>query len=272
MTRNFLLIGLAALIFAIGIKAFGGQRVARNVICLMDFSSTISQDDHKGYLDVIFNSVLGRQLESQDRIKIFPIDAGAVRERAILFNFDREELKLKDKNDGLTGAAAAQRGRLIVILEEARKELEKTILQNTRNKQFGNATNIFGALRQLTPEAVIPEEPSSFWQKWLNPKPRWENVAIVFSDMIQEADGMDFNDKRLDFSSLLDDLTAKNQVPNLENWTVFVFGIRGSARMDDRHFEAMQKFWTDWFEASQCDLKAMVLNDKSKIEAYFNSE
>lgn len=244
----------------------------RNVIVLVDYSSSITQPELDRFASTIRRDVLSN-LRAADALSVFPIDAGAELRDQRISGIDLNNLDFSRQTDGVTHRSDSVAVRLHAFLAAAADTLIRAVeLGRSNRKEFKDETDILGALDEVEGQLEHSSAPSRFseFRRAMLGEATIEvtNVVIVCSDMINESPDADFEHRpptHEEISKLLAALRNAGRLPDLHGVDVFVVGRTGH---DPKQVEAVKSFWSDYFLATGANLQAYDFDPGTKLAQY----
>lgn len=259
MKKYFKLSVCLSIIFLYGCTGQVKQR--RNIVCLIDYSGTVSNETLSSYANVISNDVF-QTLGESDKFLLMPIDEGAKTEAVLLSYYDLKEQSFSLQTDGVTHKQDSVQHRLSFFLTSKSDSINNQIIaQKNIRKKYTNYTDIINAIEQL-PNKLDKNETISNWAKIWNElagKTTYdvENIVIICSDMIHESKEFNFNQHptytKEEFDQIIDQLKSANRLPSLDGVTVFVHGRTGRNNLQTDNIEY---FWKRYFNEAKANLKS----------------
>ncbi|MBE0639406.1 MAG: hypothetical protein IH598_12885 [Bacteroidales bacterium] len=254
-----------------------------NYIILLDNSRSISEQLLNRYLDIIVNSIVPN-LGRYDRLTIQFIDECALTKAERVFSVDLDKINFSNAKDGMNNIENSVKARLHRFLVDtiSRSVTDQIMIKRDQRKECGNYTDIINALISAT--TLITRERSylSVLDKLQNSAKgadnyEYENVLIIFSDMVQEN-----RDQALEFSQMgrmskkqvyqkLEDIRNLNKIPDLSGCKVFIYGATSSekgAPLANKQIENVRMFWETYFADSNAELEAYSFDCKKEISNF----
>lgn len=240
------------------------KQMRLNVVCLIDYSGSLTNDVLEKYAKTIANDVYGN-LKSRDKITIIPIDEGAKTDATKIFIDDLSIHKeFSKQSDGLAHKQDSIKSRVSKYLQPKIDSLFKIVIQQKEvRSKFTNETDIVSAIQQ----ASLLLEKNTDINKYNS-----INIFIFFSDMLHE--GREFNLRTLNAKTKnqLDEILLKqkseNHIPDLKNCIVFVNGRTGAT---NEIVDNTQYFWVQYFKNANADLKAYDFDCSNSIIQYLQA-
>lgn len=271
MSRTFRLFLLAG--GALLVVSCGDTVVRRNVIVLVDYSAS-ERDQLNRHATVLAHDVI-ENLEANDAISVFPIDAAAVTKNVRLSGFDLRQQVFARQTDGVTHRSDSVRVRVSAFLRTAGDSVLHSIAAGRdQRQQFTNRTDILGALEGVVSvlERVRPVAPLAALWNTIAGQSEFEvqNVVIIFSDMINESADADFETRVptvKNVNALIADLRRRRKLPDLREVVVFVTGRTGR---DARQVDDVHEFWVRYFAAAGADLRAYDYDGGTHLRQFFS--
>lgn len=195
-----------------------------NVICLVDFSSSVNKATLKWYGTVIKEDVIS-SLGKNDKLTILPIDFGSQSGSKEIFYVDLEKKKFTNMFDSPTRKDEIESRRIKAFLEKLAGSFDSSFESsiNTRD-EYKHQTDIIGAVRQA----------DKYYMEGSN------NLIVIFSDMVQETENLDLPTvlkTSKDFSQIVE----KIDLGKLRKSDVMV--ITGEQSYGTESFNKMKTFW-----------------------------
>lgn len=244
----------------------------RNVVAMIDYSGTIKPETLNIYATTISDNVF-MKLSEADRWMLFPIDEGSKIKADHLLEDDMSQKGFEKGVTSVTHRDEEIRKKVTEFETQSRDTVFNTVVnQKDVRKQYTNMTDILGALDQISSSLIYDEPvsgPTQFWDAVAgNAEIKTENIIIIFSDMIQESNDLNFQRVALDESSvnkLIEDLKAKKKIPELKDAKVFICGRTGK---DNKMIDGVKNFWTKFFIEAHADLKIYDYDSGNAIRDY----
>lgn len=230
----------------------------RNIICLVDFSGTITEKTLHNYASVLSKDVL-LNIDKYDKFTIMPIDEAAKTEPVFLAHVDLINENFEDSNDGLSKKEILERQRV----NEYLKSISDSTYNNIRTQKelrlkYTKYTDIINVLELISTKMEHSEEVASveqFWNLLVGTKAfQTENILVICSDMLHETKDIAFNDEkvtRTELEDLLLDLKNTRRIPDLTGLSVFVNGRTG---LNNETIDKVQFFWNEYFKLTGANL------------------
>lgn len=211
----------------------------RNLICVIDFSSSKNADQRQKFYAQAIKEQIVNNLGPHDKLTILPLDKSSVTNSVEILSEDFNAQKIvpeyggpKDIKEKTEKNLQEQRSRVQEKFDQAFSKASEA------RKAESGGTDIIGLLKVLRTHI----------------KPEDKNYIVFFSDMMNystelkmEKEGPDFNLKSLD------SLVSKATAIDLKGVTVLV--LTGDQPDIPRpHFELVQQFWTKYFEKNGASL------------------
>ncbi|MCD9015352.1 hypothetical protein [Parachryseolinea silvisoli] len=239
------------------------QPEKKNIVCLIDFSSSINRERVLAYADGI--KMILSSMGPNDKLMVYPIDAGSLTDRVtIMFedfqNADGEygmtfkNLQIPDSvrppfkkkgEDGITATATMPRrvkGYLKVISPLIENRLDS--LRRVRRK-YNRESDLLSAIYSVKDDFVKEQEES-----WM-PGERTINYLVIFSDLVQESDMVNFNSKRMleksDYNAILQKLRTNNLLCNLQGAKILVYDGHSNVSQNAMAKIRIREFWECYF-------------------------
>jgi hypothetical protein len=271
-----ILSGLALLILGVALTGCQSEVIKRrNLICMIDYSASMSDEVVQGYMNVISRSVLAN-IGEYDRIVFLPIDAASKTRGSKIFYLDMSEKTFSLPTDGFVHAIDSTRRRVLTYAATVGTQVAHEIQrQRTVRRKFSDLSDIAGALEQaaqfidrssdLAPTVTL----ASFFSG--HKRVVSQNVIIIFSDMIQESSDFSFASSRgvtpSESERILDRLRSRNAIPDLSGCAIFVYGRTGRS---NTQVENIESFWEKYFQVAHGDLRAYDYEPDNVIAAYLS--
>ena len=251
---------VAALFLGIVAPAHSEDSGSRNVICLIDYSSSLKPATLDIYAKSISEDIF-TNLGGHDVLQVLPIDEGSKTHSSTIVYEDMSDHFKRDRKDGIVGAEKKIQKRAdIWIASETPKIRAEILRQRDERKQFSNHTDLFSVLEQSASHFKHTEEEEAKAKAWriLNggePPVQWDNVIVIFSDMIHESQAYNFDkgsgpDEK-QTGKILADLSSRKRLPDLKGVKVYVIGSTGR---NTEQVENIQRFWAKYFKQTGADL------------------
>jgi hypothetical protein len=244
------------------------QTRKRNIVCLIDFSNSITQSRIVEYAEGI--KIILSSMGPEDKLAVYPIDAGSITDRVTIMYEDFrhangvsgmtfKNLNLPDSisppfkkpgEDNITATVRKARrldGYLSVISPLIVRRLDS--LKRVRTK-YGNETDIFSAIFSVKDDFEKQKDIS-----WL-PGEKTDNYLIIFSDLVQESSLANFNTKNgileNDYDTVLQHLKDQGLVCNLQQAKVIVYDSYSNSEVSNNSMAKVRirGFWDHFFSDS----------------------
>jgi hypothetical protein len=226
------LIGLALLSGGCSAVAEGSEEAGPLVVVLFDVSgSTDSDEIRAGYLEA-FGRVLDVVDERDGAVIADVIDENPLAHSTYPVNATFEACNALTDNQLTCDTDARQ----------TREEVVATVRQILESEERPAGTDIHNGLRLA--ERVFDSYPDAR-----------ERYLVVFSDMVERSSSLNLGRPSLDVSrvgSMLDDLAARDQIPDLAGVSVYTVGagVVAGPELTGHHILAIERFWQGFFERS----------------------
>jgi len=212
--------------------------VARTIVFLTDLSESARKPEmRKLYADTF--STVGGRLTHGDQIVVACITERSAAELSLPINESFSAFAPTTDNELI---AQGQRRRAEKALAPKRAALQERFaaLLDDPGRRSIMHTDLFGSLELA--------------QRVFRNRPAATRILVVLSDMVQDADGVDFD--RADLSAeparrLIDTLRAGHRLPDLSGVKVYVVG---AYYPDNARNRAIRDFWLSYFRAGGADL------------------
>lgn len=253
----------------------GQKKERRNIICLIDYSGTISKDVLNSYATIISKDVF-LTLGASDKFVLMPIDEGAKIQDTNLAYIDLKDKKFEKQSDGVTHRLDSVKQRLFNYLSERSDTIYKTILQQKEiRRKFTNYTDIINAVEQIPTKLEKNETISPMAGIWNEVSGSTtfltSNILVICSDMIHESLEFNFNRRptitQADADHILQQLRNANRIPNLEGLKVFINGRTGR---NNNQIDNIKYFWENYFKAAKAEIKGYDYDIHNLITEYLH--
>jgi hypothetical protein len=258
-----------------------GEEKRRNYIILLDNSATIKEEVFDKYLKVIMNSVFPN-IGMHDKLTIMFIDECALTQAERIFAFDLSQMYFSNRLDGLNArqdSIKARLGRYLVkrILPEVRVTIQKA---RGERRNCNNYTDITNAIQVAS--SLLSREKSFATQQdvvvnsaLVQDNYKYENILLIFSDMIQESP-----DQILNFESfgaisqekvkkIFNNFKNNKPLPDLKDSKVIVYGAtsgKAQRNMANQQVMNIKLFWEEYFKGTNAKLGAYGYDTRIEIE------
>lgn len=223
----------------------------RNIICLVDFSESVSSEERLAfYMSAIRNHILSK-LSYHDRITVMPVDRASLTNAAELLTADLSKVDFEPENaspmeEEQIMQTNLQKYKDSLALSFAAK-FEQAVTSRNKTK---TGTDIFGALEVIKNRTNAPGD----------------NVMILFSDMMNYSPVLKMEPsnrafKRNTLNSCIDNVPSVS----LQNTTVLVITADQSHIPAD-HFSLVQSFWKLYFEKNNIRLYDYSSSSLNKLD------
>jgi hypothetical protein len=256
-----------------------------NYIILLDNSESINQMADK-YLDIIMNTIV-LNLGRHDRLTIQFIDECVMTKAERIYSIDLDKFDFSLPGDGLNHKEDSIKFRLNRFLSDSVKSAIESQIKQKRQQRIDcdGFTDIVNALNGIT--SLLTKEKSfvNLIGETVNSAEgienyKFENVLIIFSDMIQEnrEHTLDFtkmgvmNEKQV--AQKIGLVQNLKKIPNLNACKVFVYGVTSSSNagiLANKQIENVHLFWEDYFQDSNAKLLAYSFDCQKEIVDFMAS-
>ena len=248
-----------------------------NIVCLIDFSTTVEKEEFDNYIDIICNQVYSN-LSKDDRFVILPIDGASKElsksiylETSFGSNISIKNLPILYRKDSLKERINRITSENIPIISDKIKSHKQD------RKYYNDATDILGALKKVEQKHLKNTIPKSNKQLDDLIGKKYEKVAnniiIVFSDMLHDEGKYKFEHEKTlknneKISQILNEID--DQIPNFENCTVFVTGINIKSHSKAKIiYPNLINFWNKYFEKTNSTPVCLDYDCHEEIQTYF---
>lgn len=211
----------------------------RNIICVVDFSSTInSQERQTFYMNIIKNNVI-KQLAMTDKIIVIPIDKASVTNSSEILIAD-----LSTKDFEPVASSPMETDKITIDNFGKFKDSLALTFETSFNKSVSDrslqnqGTDLLGAMNNV--KGYI--------------KANADNYIIFLSDMMNYTNTINMEPSNAQFSNVNIDAIL-NRLPGFEmkNTTALVL-TADQPSVSAEHFELVKKFWTQYFNKNNIRL------------------
>lgn len=259
--------------------------VRRNFIVLLDNSRSINDEILAKYIDLCSNTILPN-MKHHDRLTIQFIDECVMTRAERIFTLDLDKLDFTSVHDGLNHKEDSINARLSRYLNMTIKPLLYDEIHRMRDERSdcGNYSDIMNGIAQaftvFTDDKSYSTTKSAIINSAMgNANYEYENIVIIFSDMIQESadHSLDFRKmsdlKPDDVHRIFERALEENEVPDLEGCKIFVNGATSSASgpLANRQIKNIRLFWENYFLKANADLVAYSYDIRKEIENYMTN-
>lgn len=248
----------------------------KNIICLIDYSNSIDRQTIQNYNDGI--SLILKNMGPNDKLNVYPIDAASSSNRIAIisenyatankytgttFKLDLPDsisppFRRAQENDFVSAKNMRKRiyGYLDRVLPLIPARLDS--IKKVRSK-YGQKSDIFSALYEVgfsgfdLIEKGSESDGNSLMTATVN-----ENHIVIFSDMIQESEIIDFNRQALnkeDNNKIIEKLRTEEMLPNLEQAKITVFMNNNSNSINSRKIRKTRNFWNHYFGLKELNVR-----------------
>lgn len=256
-------------------------KTRRNYILLVDNSKTISEREWNRYIEVISKDIVPN-LNPHDRITIQFIDECVLSRAERVYNLELDKQDFTQPGDGLNNKADSTKARLQhFLLHDAVPDLLVSIEQKRlERRDCEDYTDIINAINSIIPLITKETNHHSTFDQLVNSAKGmesygYENVLIIFSDMVQES-----RDKALDLKNLIylkddqilqkaEEISLLGKIPKLRQCKILVFGATSSFENSleaNRQIENLKLFWQNCFYKSGANLIAYSYDCRKEIQ------
>lgn len=248
----------------------------RNIICLVDYSGTITEITMNNYAKIMSKDIL-LNMGKYDKFIILPIDEGAKTEPVFLAHIDLGNHNFENTSDGLTKKEELEEMRISVYLENLSDSTYNNILgQKEIRKKYTKYTDVLSAIGQVSTKLESTEIITTSQEIWNgiegNTTFEIENIIVICSDMLHESKEFNFTDKNLTIDKLkqiLVELKNSNRIPNLNNTIVFINGRTGK---NNKVIDNVEYFWREYFKETGAILKSYEFDSHYSIIEHLNNK
>jgi hypothetical protein len=254
----------------------------KNIICLIDYSNSINDQTIENYNKCI--SLILKSMGPKDRLNVYPIDAASSTNRVAIisenyasankytgttFKLDLPDsinppFKRDNENDIVSAKNIKKRinGYLEWVLPLIPKRMDS--IKSIRTI-YGHKSDIFSALYEVGYSGfdLIEKDKHSDITKSMLTASTDENHLIIFSDMVQESDIVDFNKKNLskkDNEDIIQLLRDEEMLPNLEQAKITIYMNNNSGHIDAKRIRKVRSFWSYYFSLEDVNTKGKKAN------------
>lgn len=229
MKNNYLIKSIIVLFTCAIIQSCGNEPDPVNIICLVDFSSSVNKATLKWYGTVIKEDVIS-SLGKNDKLTILPIDFGSQSGSKEIFYIDLGKKKFTNMFDSPTRKEEIESRRIKAYLEQMAGSFDSSFESSINSRdEYRHQTDIIGAIRQAD-------------KYYMNGS---SNLIVIFSDMVQETENLDLTTilkNTKDFSPTIE----KIDIGKLRKSDVMV--ITGEQSYGSESFNKMKTFWKMVFD------------------------
>ena len=251
---NSLIIIVVATAASVLLASCGSGSNGKNIIVLVDFSTSINQEVRDWYIQTIEKEICAN-LTQFDRIKILPIDGASQTASRPLLQLDLFEHRDEWKAMGLNANETSQLKKkafakfMHLKMEELKVEIADA---KVHRKKAGNATDILGAI-SVAQDDFSPEE---------------DNVIIIMSDMEQYADKLKMSAKGKAADWL--DQTTDAKFANISQFSVVV--ITGEQMgMSKAYYNEISNYWNSFFTSKSVKSLSYMGADASQLKLHLTN-
>ena len=238
----------------------------KNIICLIDYSSTIAPETFDRYVKFISEEVFVN-LGKNDQIMVLPIDGGSLSRPEYLLHENLNDIDFVSHKDGFANKESIERGRVKDYLVSRVDSVAKLIVgKRVSRSKFSNKSDILSALKQASEnfEKNVTTTTDNVLNYAKGEKSiESENVIIVCSDMIHESSILNLMD------------VSRNELVDVESFQVNVIKadldgasvyVHGRTADNDMQLKNIENFWVEYFKASNAKLMAYSYDCQPKIK------
>lgn len=241
----------------------------RNIICLIDYSGTITEKTLNTYAKIMSKDIL-LNIGKYDKFTILPIDEGAKTEPVFLAHIDLSNHNFENATDGLTKKEELENDRVQEYLKKiSDSTFHNVLLQKEIRKKYTKYTDLLNAIGQVSTKLEKTEKTSTGQEIWNgiegNTTFDIENILVICSDMLQESKEFNFTSKKLTnekLKQILLELKNSNRIPNLNNTVVFINGRTGK---NNEIIDRVEYFWKGYFKETGAILKSYEFDSHYSI-------
>jgi hypothetical protein len=253
----------------------------------LDGSKSIDESSFKKYVNIIVDDILP-SMGMYDCISIKFIDECSLTKAERVFTLDLAKKNFSNQHDGLNFADDSAKVRMNRFIKDTVSISLRNLLQQKRNERSNCAgyTNIIDALNQSASLLKNDKSFSSNLGQLANDAVgkdnyEYENIIIVFSDMINEnrEQSMNFTEfgtyNQQQVVKKLTKIKNEGKLPNLNKAKVIVYGATSSGRnyrYADSQIENIKLFWQNFFKESDARLLAYGYDTEKEILDYMTEQ
>lgn len=240
----------------------------RNFICFIDLSASIDSRKFNEYAEILVHDVY-LNMGVNDQIRIYPLDyASRIKNDPIFFE-DLSELDFQKDVKTVSYRETEVKELVKKHTETFKDSLISTILRSkTTRTTYSFETDIIGALEKVYREK-LEQETSSGWgavNSYVSGDQEYEveNFVLLFSDMIHDGAGLNFNTMNTSAKAdeLIKTLSDGKRIPDMSDISVYVSGITAK---NNQSLDAIEHFWQRYFQLSQAKLACLNYNCGNNI-------
>lgn len=270
---------LFALFLIISLSSCATEK-RRNIDIEIDNSTSVSPQTFERYVDIIINDII-KNMKEKDCLSIKFIDECSLTQSDRIFNLDLSQKDFSEGTDGFNNAADSIKMRIEKFINDSISVSLRNIIYKSKSQRAdcSQYTNIIEALNQ---SIGLKKELANYDSELdiaLNNAAgedtyNYENVIIIFSDMINEDRGNKYsftgfsriNEK--DINDKLSQLEAEKRIPDLRDYKIIVCGATASNKLAlnaDTQIKNIKLFWDQFFRISGSNLIAYGYDTEYEI-------
>ncbi len=260
-----------------------GSITRHNYDIELDGSKSIDESSFKKYVNIIVDDILPN-MSRYDCISIKFIDECSLTKSERVFFLDFAKKNFSNHLDGLNFADDSAKARMKRFVTDTASIALKNILFQKRNERTNCAgyTNIIDALNESAALLKNNKSFSSNLDQLANDAAgkdnyEYENVIIIFSDMINEN-----RERTMNFTEFgtfspkqilkkLEEIKKEEKIPTLNKAKVIVYGAtstNGNSRYANSQIENIKFFWQHFLKESGAELIAYGYDTEKEITDY----
>jgi hypothetical protein len=240
----------------------------RNFICFIDLSGSIDNKKFNEYAEILVHDIY-LNLGANDQIRIFPLDYASRIKNDPIFYEDISDLDFSKSAKSVSHREAEIKDAVRKHTQQFKDSLISIILRSkTDRTNYAFETDIIGALEKVYREKIDHQNTSGWdsFDNYVSGEKEYfvENFVLLFSDMIHDGGGMNFNamNSTTKADDVLKGLADANRIPDMSDVKVYVSGITAK---NNQSLDAIEHFWQTYFELSKAKLSCINYNCGSNI-------
>lgn len=232
MKKTFLIISYCLMLFASScdykLPFFTSQKPV-NVICLVDFSSSIPEQTIASYKDIIVQNV-NKHLENNDKLLVLPIDYASQTSSTEIFAIDYSKHNFEKEFASPQQKEQLEKKALDSFKDSISKKIDSSFNNAVINRQqYSGGTDIIGALKECR-KYILDNS---------------INLIVILSDMIQETDKIKLPDLKAD----KDIVNLVEKTDKVDLGTIDLLVLTGDQPgLPQTQFDKTKLFWSKYFD------------------------
>lgn len=200
-----------------------------NIICLVDFSSSIPEQTISSYKDIITYSI-NKNLSNKDKLLVLPIDYASQTSSTEIFTIDYSKFNFEKEFASPQQKEQLEKKALDNFKDSISKKIDSSFNNAVINRQqYSGGTDIIGALKECR-KYVLDNS---------------INLIVILSDMIQETDKI----KLPELKGEKDVINLVEKTDKVELGIIDVIVLTGDQPgLPQSQFDKTKMFWSKYFD------------------------